>query len=412
MNKRSSFSLLAVIGPGLLVAATGVGAGDLAGGAFAGSKLGTAVIWAVLVGAFLKYVVTEGLTRWQLASGETLLEGAVGRLGSPVRIIFLAYMLVWSYWVGSALITACGVAATAFFPHLDPQTGKILFGVTHSLAGVFLVWFGTYERFERIMSIGVGLMFAAVIVTAGRMLPEAGNILGGLLPRVPVYLDEAGHNQGPAWTLALMGGVGGTLTILSYGYWIREKGRTGPGALSLCRVDLIAAYSVTALFGMAMVIIAAGTGLDRQPSARMIVVLADRLAESLGPSGRIVFLAGAWAAVFSSLLGVWQAVPYLFADFWRMARSGPRENAVSTRSRPYRSYLLGLAVIPLIGLRYSFVAVQKVYAVLGSLVIPFLAVLLLILNGRKAWVGRYRNKPLTSIVLAGVIVLYVYIWQG
>ena len=45
---------LKIIGPGLLIAATGVGAGDLAGGAFAGSKLGVAVLWAVLLGAFFK----------------------------------------------------------------------------------------------------------------------------------------------------------------------------------------------------------------------------------------------------------------------------------------------------------------------------------------------------------------------
>ena len=73
-------------------------------------------------------------------------------------------------------------------------------------------------------------------------------------------------------------------------------------------------YTVTALFGIAMVIIASLTELDKQASARMIIVLVERLQEALGTSGRIMFLVGAWAAIFSSLLGVWQAVPYLFAD--------------------------------------------------------------------------------------------------
>jgi Mn2+/Fe2+ NRAMP family transporter len=40
--------LLAVIGPGMLVAATGVGVGDLATAAFTGSKLGIALLWAVV----------------------------------------------------------------------------------------------------------------------------------------------------------------------------------------------------------------------------------------------------------------------------------------------------------------------------------------------------------------------------
>ena len=48
------FRWFAVVGPGLMLAATGVGAGDLAGGAFAGMKLGVAVLWAVVLGAVFK----------------------------------------------------------------------------------------------------------------------------------------------------------------------------------------------------------------------------------------------------------------------------------------------------------------------------------------------------------------------
>jgi Mn2+/Fe2+ NRAMP family transporter len=55
--------VLATIGPGILVAATGVGVGDIAGAGFAGSKLGYAVLWAAVVGSFIKFVVNEGLAR-------------------------------------------------------------------------------------------------------------------------------------------------------------------------------------------------------------------------------------------------------------------------------------------------------------------------------------------------------------
>lgn len=56
--------LLLIIGPGILVAATGVGAGDLATGAFTGNKLGLAVLWAVVAGAGMKFVLNEGLAGW------------------------------------------------------------------------------------------------------------------------------------------------------------------------------------------------------------------------------------------------------------------------------------------------------------------------------------------------------------
>ena len=75
MKKGSQKNLLVIVGPGLLVAATGVGAGDLATASLSGSFLGTAILWAAVLGAFLKFVVTEGLARWQLATGDTLIEG-------------------------------------------------------------------------------------------------------------------------------------------------------------------------------------------------------------------------------------------------------------------------------------------------------------------------------------------------
>ena len=91
--RRPRFGLIVLAGPGLLLAATGVGGGDLATASIAGSLLGPAILWAVIVGAFLKFVVTEGLARWQLATGQTLLEGVVTRIGPVALWLFLPYLL-------------------------------------------------------------------------------------------------------------------------------------------------------------------------------------------------------------------------------------------------------------------------------------------------------------------------------
>ena len=87
---------------------------------------------------------------------------------------------------------------------------------------------------------------------------------------------------GLPWTIALMGGVGGTLTVLCYGYWIREEGRTGASALRTCRIDLGVGYAATALFGTAMAII--GSTIQVQgKEAGLVVALTDRLQEPRGP---------------------------------------------------------------------------------------------------------------------------------
>src|SRR5690606_6435031 len=117
--------------------------------------------------------------------------------------------------------------------------------------------------------------------------------------------------------LSVMGGVGGSVTLLSYGYWIREEGWSGPGRLRSMRWDLGVAYALTALFGMAIMLL--GAGLKPEVVAgngmALALALASQLEPAIGPAGKWIFLVGFWGATFSSMLGVWHGVPYLFANF-------------------------------------------------------------------------------------------------
>ena len=413
MNKGKT-SVLAILGPGLLVAATGIGAGDLATASFTGSILGTAVLWAAVVGAFLKFVMTEGLARYQLATGDTLLEGLVRRLGRPLGWLFLPYLVIWSFFVASALMSACGVTLHAMIPLFDDAAeGKIAFGILSSLVGMALVFIGGYGLFEKVMRVCIGVMFVTVIVTAGLLWPGTGAVLKGLV--IPTIPDIPG--QGLSWTVALMGGIGGTFTVLCYGYWIREEGRTGSAFLRTCRIDLAVGYAATALFGVAMVIIGSTIEIEGR-GASLLIQLSQQLVGPLGETGKWLFLVGAFGAVFSSLLGVWQAVPYLFADTWGLLRESGDDPAhggdtapVDTASLAYRGYLVALAIVPMAGLLWSFKEIQKLYAVIGATFIPFLAVALLLLNGRSAWVGeRYRNRPATVVVLLATLAFFL--WMG
>lgn len=406
MSSRPRHSLLRILGPGLLVAATGVGAGDLATSAFSGSVLGPAVLWAVLVGALMKFVLSEGLARWQLASGETLLEGALTRAPRALRWLFLVYLLPWSWFVGSALVGACGVAAQAMLPlGEDALRGKVIWGTLHSVLGLLLVRRGGFRLFERMMGLTVGVMFVTVVWTALALGFDGGEVLRGLTrPVVP----EAG-GQGLAWTVALIGGVGGTLTLLCYGYWIREEGRVGPEALWTCRVDLAVGFGVTALFGLAMVLI--GSRVETSGSGSgLIVALADELGLALGPAARWAFFLGAWGAVCSSLVGVWQAVPYIFADFWRLraARPGAALPPVDRSARPYRLYAYALALVPLCGLTLSFKEAQQAYAVVGAAFLPGLALTLLILNRRRHLGPASANRWVGDLALLVSLAFFVY----
>lgn len=401
-NKR----LLTILGPGILVAATGVGAGDLATAAFAGSHLGITILWVVVVGAFMKFVLNEGLARWQLATGETLLEGSMIRLGRPAQYIFLIYLVIWSFMVAAALMSACGIAAHAIFPITEnPSSGKIVYGIISSLLGLIMVRIGGYRLFEKVMSICIGLMFVTVSVTAILLKPSLSAFLQGLVwPTIPEF-----HTVGLPWTIALMGGVGGTVTVLCYGYWIREEGRqSADDDLRTCRIDLCVGYTMTAIFGLAMVVIGSTIEVEGKGTT-LIVQLANQLSTKLGSVGKWAFLLGAFAAIFSSLLGVWQSIPYLFCDLWGMIQKRTAPNhQVSTDSPPYRFFLYALAIVPMIGLWIGFAAMQKTYGIFGAIFIPMLALVLLLLNTRTAWIGeKHRNHPLTSILLFLILLFFL-----
>jgi Mn2+/Fe2+ NRAMP family transporter len=305
-------------------------------------------------------------------------------------------------------MSACGVAAHA----LAPSVSIAWWGAIHSIAAAILVWFGSYERFETVMKALIGLMVLTLLASVVLVGPDLVRVLRGLVtPTLP--------SGSAATILSLMGGVGGSVTMLSYGYWIREKGWTGSGWLTTVRRDLGIGYALTGVFGAAMLVLAATAlvGLGGMPrGSEGLIVCADalrdgaaeRFGETVASVARSVFLIGLWAAVFTSTLGVWQGVPYLFADFTANLRRRAQE--VDERSLTYRGYLLYLAFPPMVFLVLDRpVWIIKLYTITGGLFMPVLAGSLLWLTTRRSLMGDLRTRwvGLTSLVTA--LVLFVAI---
>jgi len=345
----------------------------------------------------------EGRTILATTGHNDLHVGTAGTVVHSFAAVSGAWAMAWYTRRGSP-VSACGVATHALLPLFeDADVARAVFGLGASLVGLVLAGRGTWALFERLMQAGIVVMFVAVIATAALVADDAPALARGLaLPAIPDLPGAVG------WTVALIGGVGGTLTVIGYGYWLRETGRDRAGDLALARADLAIGYGATALFGMAMVVV--GSRIEVHGSGTTLIVdLGRQLESSLGPAARALFLLGAWCAVVTSLLGVWQSVPYVFADFWRIVRRSP--GAVDTRSPAYRAWLLVLSLSPLLGLKVSFVTVQKVYALFGALFLPGLAVVLLLLNGRTAWVGeRHRNRWPGVLALTATAGFFLVVW--
>jgi Mn2+/Fe2+ NRAMP family transporter len=396
--------LTTIIGPAILLTATSVGAGDILTGSLAGAEAGIAVVWAVPAGVILKWTLTEGIARWQMATGTTLLEGWVSKLGRWIQWLFFAYLLLFSLVTGGMLASACGIAGAALLPLGDAQSSRFSWAVIHSLVGAALVWFGGYAFLKRVLAVCVGAMFGTVTLTAFLLAPDWTAVARGLIPSLPA--------GGAGWTVGLIGAIGGTMALISYGYWIREEKRSGAEGLAACRFDLLLSYSVIALFGIAVVIIGSRVQV-RGRGTGLALLLADQLASSLGPPGKWMFLVGFWAAVFSALMGVWQSLPYLFTDLlWLRSGAGvgSRAERSAESSRPYRLYLLCLATVPLVLVRRPVEQLQLAFGLTGAMLLPLLALTLLVMNNRTEWVGEeFKNTMPLNVTLAAALAFFAYV---
>lgn len=388
------------IGPGLVMAATGLGAGDMIVASVAGARYGTALLWAAVLGAVMKFVMNEGLARWQLATGTTLLEGWVHRLPVFFSLYFFIYLLLWTFIVAAALIAATGLAAHALVPSLSVQA----WGVIHSLLALVLVMTGRYALLERLMKTFMALMMVVVILCAILVIPEAEGVLDGLLrPSIP--------DGSALFIFGVIGGVGGSVTLMCYGYWIRERNWISREDLTRSRTDLAVAYILTGLFGMAIMIVSAGVSPEQVIGPEMALSVAKRLELVVGPVGMSFFLVGFWCAVFSSMLGVWQGVPYLFADFVQQyTLRGKTPRAVNTRSMEYRAYLVYIAIPPMaLLLAGKPVWLVIIYAVAGAFFMPLLGIILLFLNNRRQWLGDLRNGIVSNLLLLSSVLVFVLV---
>ena len=384
-----------LIGPGIVVAATGVGAGDLVATLIAGARYGEALLWAAVAGTILKIALAEGVGRFTLTSGRTMFEGWSGlpgpRLGrlNWAGAYFGVYVVVWGFVYGAAAMTASALPLTALFPALDLKTWGMVMGAT----GLTLVMVGGYGLFEKIMATLVGVMFVTVVGLAVIVAPDVPRLLTGLWPTLP---GGSGF-----YVLGLIGGVGGTITMAAYGYWLAAKGWRGPEFVRVMRIDNRVAYAMTGLFVVAMLIVgsellhASGTAL--QSGDRGLLDLGEVLEERFGRPVAVAFLVGFWATAFSSLIGVWQGVSLMFADFVSYVAGRPDDEALKgPRGLPFRAYAIWLTFPPmaLLFLDRPY-ALIIAYGVLGSLFMPFLAgTLLWLLNSprtphewRSGWIS-------------------------
>jgi Mn2+/Fe2+ NRAMP family transporter len=402
------------IGPGIVVAATGVGAGDLVATLVAGTNFGYTLLWAAVIGCVVKIALAEAAGRWHLATGRTLFDGWAS-LGAWTTVFFVVYAIIWGFVYGAAAMSSSGLPLQALFPGvMDLEWWAVATG----LVGLVFVWFNRYAVFEKVMTVLVGVMFLVTVYLAIRVVPHLGGLVAGLLPVLPDGKDSVLN------TLGLIGGVGGTITLAAYGYWVNAKGWTNTGWMKVMRLDNRVAYVTTGIFVVAMLIVGAellhSSGIAIASGDKGLVQLGDILEQQYGTATAKFFLIGFFATSFTSLIGVWHGVSLMFADFvarYRTKRAATGEEVAEggrEKSWAFRGYLLWLTFPPIVllfqGQPFRLIIV---YGVLGAAFMPFLALTLVWLLNSSRTPAEWRNGIWSNVmlVLAGLLFLVLCVKQ-
>lgn len=360
------------IGPGIILAGSIVGSGELIATTTLGADWGYMFLWLILFSCVIKVFVQIELGRVAISSGKPTL-GVLNELpGWRFRVnwqvwwwlfMVLATVAQMGAMVGSVgqalnlampapgkwALQACGGEATLL--------GEILkrhpehpWAIVTGLAAVALLLSGGYLMIERLTTflvVSITLVTVACVVAlqwTAKFSISLADIASGFDFHFPP--DAKGRADAIAKAFAVFGMTGvGAAELYSYPYWCLEKGyarfvgprsddpawaRRANGWMRVMHLDAWVSMVVFTLATVSFYLLGATVlhRLDQHPQGSdMIAKLANMYVEVFGQWTWGLFLVGAWAVLFKTLYVASAAHSRLTSDFFSMAGFVRYENA-------------------------------------------------------------------------------------
>jgi Mn2+/Fe2+ NRAMP family transporter len=399
---RTIGQALGRVGPGMILAASIVGSGELIATTTLGAQAGYAALWVVLLSCLLKPVVQAELGRYTIATGETGLE-ALNRVPGPRAGV---NWVVWA-WAAMVLITLLQIGAmfggvSQVMNILVPAVPVAAWVVAFLVLSLVLLLGGAYERVERLAMVKVALFTLLTVLAAV------------VLSRMPGHFSWAGvasgltlglPSQGLATAIAVFGITGvGASELFMYPYWCVEKGyarfagrrdggpdwrRRAGGWIRVMHVDIACSLVVYTLATVAFYLLGAGilNGMGLVPASRdMIPVLSNIYTRTLGPWALVPFYVGAVATLYGTIFAATAAQSRMMADMARMLGAFERGD-YRARVVWRRRFVVLLTVVPVVlyGLLEAPVKMVVAGGIAQSLLLPVL--------GGAALYLRHRHLP-------------------
>jgi len=402
------------LGPGLVFALSVVGPGDIVANATAGTEYGYALIWALGVTLVFRYIWVSTSAKYVLVTGKTLLQG-YATVGTWVIWALLLSMIVVKHLQNVYKVALIGGTADLIFP-LPFGSSKTIWALLFTLSGFAMMFWGGYRVVERVFKILIALLGAFLVVGAFLSEPNlSGIIRGTLIPSLP---QASGIYSAIFLLMVLIGTESGSMTNLTYTYFMYEKGWRDLSYLRRQRLDLAFGAGSIFVLGALLQITAAGTlgrdSLHLEKTGDLMQILT----ESHGSLGFAVFGLGLFAAVFTSYVGATTGYALIITDICRRLLPGvgrlfgkPRTSEDVKRDPVYRWSVAFWSLSPLYILFTDAEPISLVLLVsaLTVVLIPLLALCLLVITNRREQMGNFRNGWLVNTALVTLVAASVYL---
>ena len=318
------------VGPGIIIAGSVVGSGELIATTIAGAEAGFWLLWIILVGCIVKVSVQLEVGRAAVLSGRTTLALFSTLPGwKPAGLHWIGWvvlaMLLGGIGQMGGVLGGVGQAMAMAMPINEVRSTTVLiWSLVVAVGTAALLWPGRYGMLERIMIVLVG---GFTVISVGNVFALQGHeewaislsdVGRGLSFRFPPGED---FKVGLTTALAAFGIIGMAAgEILFYPYWCLRKGygrytgvadgseawqRRAEGWLRVMKWDAMCSMAVytisTVMFYLLGAAVLARSGA-KPAGAELIEVLAQMYLPVFGSLGMGMFLVGACAVLFSTFL--------------------------------------------------------------------------------------------------------------
>jgi len=398
------------MGPGLVVALTWLGAGDLVDSAVAGGHYGYSLMWAMVIALFVRFVFVSIIAKYHLCNqrGESVMAG-LKRIHRFLPIFVGAVGLFFAHFYNSYLIKGTGEASSALVGILPAWAWS---GFWVVLAAFFL-FRGAYRHIEIVFYgflVMLSISLIGVALWSGPNPIEAAK--GVFLFAVP---EQKGSFSALLVIVSLIGAVGGSISNLLYPYFMQQKGWAGPRFRRLQHYDLAFGTLVLVFLNLSVWTIGAEVLNPRGITLTNFDDLANLLTLVLGKLGGPIFYLGVFAAVYSSAVGNATGYGLMTVDVVNVTRSsdvGATPRSALTQGSIYRLVVAWCLFSPLIwslpGMP-GFIALTIIANAAAVVVLPVLCGSLWYITARTRFIGSdYRNGLWENGLMGALFVLSIW----